>query len=189
MIYRHRFRVSAPLEAVSAFHSRSAAMAAITPPPLIVQIHQAPRVLADGDEMAFSLWLGPLPLSWRARIEEMTPYGFVDRQVQGPMGLWQHRHTFVPIDDNTTEVVDEVELAVRPHPLWGPVGLGMALSLPLLFAYRAWRTRRLVVRWDQLQEHQNLPNSNVLSAALLALAGILSVGLLRFLSSRWGGRG
>ena len=75
MIYRHRFRVSAPLEAVSAFHSRSAAMAAITPPPLIVQIHQAPRVLADGDEMAFSLWLGPLPLSWRARIEGVPVAG------------------------------------------------------------------------------------------------------------------
>lgn len=189
MRYHHRFQVRSPVEVVSAFHSRSAAMAAITPPPLIVQIHDAPQVLGEGDEMAFSLWLGPLPLRWRARIEDVTSSGFVDRQVQGPMGHWQHRHTFVPVDDATTQVVDEVELAVRRHPIWGPVGMGMALGLPILFAYRAWRTRQLLARWEELQQGYVLPNNNALSAGIIALAGIMALGLLRTLFLRRGGPG
>jgi hypothetical protein len=32
-------------------------MAAITPPPIIVKVHHAPPVLADGDEMDFTMWL------------------------------------------------------------------------------------------------------------------------------------
>lgn len=144
MRYRHVFRIKAPLPAVAAFHSRSASMPAITPPPILVRVHQAPAVLEEGDDMDFTLWLGPLPVHWRARIEDVTPTGFVDRQLDGPMGHWVHRHSFVPIDANTTDVVDEVDLGLRLHPIWGPAGLGMALGLPVLFAYRGWRTRRLL---------------------------------------------
>lgn len=144
MRYQSRFRVHATVEAVASFHSRSASMAAITPPPIFVQIHDAPAQLAEGDQMDFTLWMGPLPLHWVAQFEDVTPHGFVDRQVRGPMRLWRHRHSFIPVDERATDVLDDVELEIRPHPLWGPVGLGMALGLPVLFAYRAWRTRQLL---------------------------------------------
>ena len=42
MIYRHQFRVNASLARVAEFHSRSASMAAITPPPIIARLHNAP---------------------------------------------------------------------------------------------------------------------------------------------------
>jgi ligand-binding SRPBCC domain-containing protein len=90
------------------------------------------------------MWLGPLPLRWLARIEDVSPTGFTDRQVRGPFERWIHRHTFVPVDETTTAVLDEIELKLRPHLLWGLVGLGMRLGLPFLFAYRGWRTRRLI---------------------------------------------
>jgi ligand-binding SRPBCC domain-containing protein len=144
MRFQHRFRVDAPLADVAEFHSNSASMAAITPPPIIVQVHQAPVVLQDGDEMDFTLWLGPLPLRWLARIEDVTARGFVDRQVRGPMQRWEHRHSFVPSDDGATEVVDVVEVELRRHLLWGPLGLGMWLGLPILFAFRGWKTRKLL---------------------------------------------
>lgn len=144
MKYQHRFRVSAPLQAVREFHSRSASMGAITPPPIVVRVHQAPEILEEGDEMDFTLWLGPLPMRWLARIEDVTPAGFLDRQVRGPMGSWQHRHSFVPIDASATEVVDDVELTIRPQLLWGVAGLGMTLGMPVLFAFRGWKTRRLL---------------------------------------------
>ena len=117
--------------------------------------------------MDFTLWFGPFPLRWVARIEALeaqTPEvssrlpqsgrrlglvrgasaGFADRQVRGPFAHWLHRHLFIPLDDQTTAVVDEIELKFRRHPLWGPVGVGMWLSLPFLFAYRARKTRRLL---------------------------------------------
>lgn len=146
MPYQHSFTVHAPLDAVRRFHSQSASMGAITPPPVIVRVHAAPAILGEGDEMEFTLWLGPLPLRWRARIEQVTPISFVDRMVAGPFAAWVHRHSFVPVDASTTRVVDDVEVKPLRHWFWGPVGWGMKLSLPMLFAFRGWKTRRLLER-------------------------------------------
>ena len=144
MIYRHRFQVNSPVERVAGFHSRSASMAAITPPPIIIRVQQAPPVLRDGDEMDFTMWLGLFPIHWLARIEAVSLNGFTDRQVSGPFAEWVHRHTFVEVNEQTTEVVDEITLQLRSHPLWWLVGVGMQIGLPALFAYRAWKTRRIM---------------------------------------------
>ena len=144
MEYKHRFEVKAPLTAVAEFHAQSASMAAITPPPVVVRIHSAPARLDDGDEMDFTMWLGPLPLRWLARIEDVGPSGFTDRQLRGPFQEWVHRHTFVSVDEATTAVVDEIDLSLRTRLWWRLVGFGMWLSLPLLFAYRGWKTRQLI---------------------------------------------
>jgi ligand-binding SRPBCC domain-containing protein len=143
MIFRHSFRVLAPLASVAAFHRRPEALAELTPL-LRVQLDRAPGVAEDGDELAFRIWIGPWPLRWRARIEGLTSTGFIDRQLSGPFRLWVHRHTFVPLDAETTAIRDEVRAVLRRHPIWGPLGLGMWLSLPCLFAFRAWKTRRLL---------------------------------------------
>jgi ligand-binding SRPBCC domain-containing protein len=144
MKFQHRFQVQAPLPAVAAFHRQSASMGAITPPPVIVRVHQAPAILNSDDEMAFTLWLGPLPLHWVARVEEVTPTGFVDRQLSGPFGAWVHRHTFRPVTADSTEVIDEIEITLADQWFWKIVGWGMYANLPLLFAYRAWQTKRQV---------------------------------------------
>jgi ligand-binding SRPBCC domain-containing protein len=144
MRYEHRFRVRAPLAVVADFLSRAASMPAITPPPIFVRVHRAPAVLSDGDEMDFTMWAGPLPMRWVAKIGDVSDRGFTDRQVQGPFDCWQHRHSFVPATHDLTEVVDQVEAGVKKHVVWGPVGLAMWIGLPMLFAYRGWRTRRLL---------------------------------------------
>lgn len=144
MRFKHRFKVKAPLADVADFHSHSASMGAITPPPAVVRVHEAPGRLAEGDQMDFTLWLGPMPIHWQARIEDVTATGFVDRQLRGPFQSWTHRHTFKPIDEQITEVVDEIDFKLDKHPVRGIVGLGMSLSLPLLFAYRGWKTRLLL---------------------------------------------
>lgn len=144
MKYAHRFRVEADLASVREFHRQSASMGAITPPPVIAVIHQAPELLDEGDEMTFTLWLGPLPLRWHAQIENVTPTSFQDRQVSGPFAKWIHRHTFVPLTDGATEVVDEIEAELDQGLLKRLVGTGMWLNLPILFAYRGWKTRRLL---------------------------------------------
>ncbi len=144
MRYRHLFRVRAPLTAVADFHKQAKSMAAITPPVIPVQMEQAPQRLDAGDQMAFTMWLGPLPVKWRAYIGQLSSTGFQDHQLEGPFRYWVHRHMFFQVDEHTTEVVDEVRAGLRWHPLWAPVGLSMWLGLPLLFAFRGWKTRRLL---------------------------------------------
>lgn len=144
LTFEHRFRVNAPVERVAAFHSNSASMPAITPPPMVAIIHHAPKYLKSGDTMDFTLWAGPIPIRWVARIEDASPSGFTDRQVRGPFAEWSHRHTFERVDEGTTDVVDRVEAAYKRHPFWGLAGRLMWAGMPLLFAYRGWRTRRLL---------------------------------------------
>jgi ligand-binding SRPBCC domain-containing protein len=145
MIFRHRFDVRAPLEEVAAFHRAPETLGAITPL-LRVEVERRRAPLDEGDELDMMIRLGPLSMPWRARIEGLSAVGFVDRQLSGPFRLWVHRHGFVPLGANSTLVLDEVRAIPRRHPIWGPLGLGMWLSLPLLFAYRAWQTRRLLER-------------------------------------------
>jgi ligand-binding SRPBCC domain-containing protein len=144
MKYRHQFRVRAPLPALAEFHAQSASMGAITPPPISVRVTRAPARLREGDEMAFTMWLGPVPLKWVAHIENVSGRGFSDRQISGPFQEWTHRHTFAALSEATTEVRDEVQARLRKHVIWGAVGLAMWLGLPLQFAYRARQTRCLL---------------------------------------------
>lgn len=146
MRFEHRFRVNAPLAAVAEFHSRAASMPAITPPPMVVKVHSAPERLGEGDVMDFTLWAEPVPLRWVARIEGASGAGFIDRQVRGPFASWVHRHEFATVDDAATEVIDRVEAELKRHAMWGPIGWLMWSGMPLLFAFRARQTKRLLER-------------------------------------------
>ncbi len=144
-VYRHRFVVAAPREAVAAFHRRPESLAAITPPGIVLRLGPTPALLGEGDRMRFTLRLaGLLPIPWAARISEMGPEGFVDSQEEGPFALWRHEHRFVALGPEATAVEDLVTALPRRHVYWGPVGLAFWLGMPLLFAYRAWRSRRLI---------------------------------------------
>lgn len=144
MVYRHRFSVKTPLASVASFHADSSSMGSITPPPVIVRVHSAPALLGEGDRMDFTLWLLLLPLRWVARIQDVSQSGFTDVQLSGPFRTWQHRHEFCPLDERTTEVRDTVQASLSRNPLKWLVGLGMWLTLPVLFAYRGWKTRRIL---------------------------------------------
>jgi len=144
MIFNHRFRVKAPLSEVAAFHHLAASMRAITPPPLRVQIHDAPAKLSAGDEMDFSLQFGPFRLRWVARIENVSAAGFTDRQLRGPFQEWNHRHSFHQVDENITEVSDKISSQLKKSFGGRLLGWGLWLGLPFLFAYRGWKTRALL---------------------------------------------
>jgi ligand-binding SRPBCC domain-containing protein len=144
MQYRHTFSVNAPIERVADFHRASASMAAITPPPILVRLHQAPEILTEGDEMRFTLWFGPLALRWLARVEKLSETGFIDKQIEGPFEHWEHEHCFQALNPDRTLVIDQVSAGVKRHWFWGLVGRVMWLNLPVLFAYRGWKTRALL---------------------------------------------
>ncbi len=146
MKYVHRFRVDSPVEEVAAFHRRASGMGTLTPPPVIVRLHHAPVELGEGDEMVFTLWIGPLPVHWRARIDQVSPTGFRDRQVEGPFASWVHRHRFVRLDPHQTEIVDEVEATLSQAWPRRLLPWFMWVNMPLFFAYRTWKTRRILRR-------------------------------------------
>ncbi len=131
------------LDAVLRFHQDPRALARLTPPPIIMQLHRDDRrSLTEGD-IEFSLWFGPIPIRWIARHEPgPTAHSFADSQIKGPLAYWRHEHLFSEADDGV-QLTDRITLAHRN----GLLGLLTRLTfdgLPLrvLFAYRHWRTRR-----------------------------------------------
>ena len=141
-VFRSRFRVDAPLEVVSEFHANPEALKLLTPPGTRVRIHRAEPV-AEGSRVAFTLYLGPVRIRWLARHRDVGPRGFTDVQERGPMARWEHRHRFRPQPDGGTLVEDVVSYRY-PGGLAGLLArlLFNPLSLRLLFAWRAYATRR-----------------------------------------------
>lgn len=141
-VYQRSFIVAASLEKVAAFHSDSRVLKRLSPPPIVVHIHRT-EPLTEGSQTEFTLWLGPLPVRWLAVHRQVEPLaGFVDEQARGPFRRWVHRHEFQARGQTETEVTDGVESEFGDAGLDWLVSRMIWLGVPLLFAYRAWRTRR-----------------------------------------------
>ncbi len=140
--FDYHFTVPAPLAAVAKFHSDTRALKLLTPPPTIVQLHSV-EPLAEGSVSKFTLWVGPLPLRWTAVHRDVSERGFTDVQVAGPVARWEHTHTFTPLDPHATRIEEHIEFEHRRGP-WGLVTRALFAwpNLRLMFAYRAWVTRR-----------------------------------------------
>jgi len=141
-VFRDRFRVKAPLEAVAAFHASTAALRKLSPPPIFVQLHHI-EPLAEGSISEFTLWFGPLPLRWRAVHSQVNPAsGFCDTQLSGPMAAWRHTHSWEALPGGLVELREQVEYT--HHPGWRGLMTRILFAPPLLailFAYR-----RLIIR-------------------------------------------
>jgi ligand-binding SRPBCC domain-containing protein len=145
-VFDYAFIVDAPLEAVRDFHRDTSALKILTPPPTIVRIHDV-EPLAEGSVSRFTLWVGPLPLRWKAVHRGVTDRGFTDVQASGPAAKWEHTHSFVPLSDGRTEIREHIEYEHNRGP-WGLVTrlLFSWPNLQMMFAYRAWITRRCLAR-------------------------------------------
>jgi ligand-binding SRPBCC domain-containing protein len=144
MKYQHTLRLKAPASRVAEFHALPGGLGSLTPPPVFVQLHDPPERIQAGSEVSFTLWFGLLPVRWTACFEQAGEDGFTDRQVRGPFQVWLHRRAFHPLDGRTTEIFEEIEARLRPELSWRLFGLLLWLNLPVLFAYRSWKLRRLL---------------------------------------------
>ena len=140
--FNYSFTVAVPRPAVTAFHHDTRALKRLFPPPIIVELHHF-EPLAENAEASFTMWFGPIPLRWRAVHTDVSPEGFTDTQLTGPLARWQHTHRFVAVDDEHTRVEEHINYEHEP----GLKGLFTRLlfnrpALTLLFSYR-----QLVTRW------------------------------------------
>lgn len=146
MKFQHSFLVDAPVEAVAAFHGDTRALKRLTPPPIVAQIHDV-EPLGEGSQAHFTLWFGPLPLRWHAVHRDVSPSGFTDTMVSGPLRSWQHTHRFVAVGTGQTRVED---IIIYEHPNGRRGFLSRALfarpGLLYLFTARKILTRRGVAQ-------------------------------------------
>lgn len=156
-VFDYKFRVSAPLSAVRAFHRDTRALKLLTPPPTLVRLHDV-EPLAEGSVSRFTLWVGPLPLHWTAVHRNVSEHGFTDVQAEGPAKKWEHTHTFTPISDDETELHEHIEYEHRPGR-WGFVTrvLFARPNLRAMFFYRKLVTRRQLENPSRRAAYEGAP--------------------------------
>lgn len=144
-VFKHSFRVKAPIQAVADFHGSTTALKKLTPFPVIVQIHHL-EPLGEGSMAEFTMWFGPFPVRWNARHVNVDPvHGFTDIQEKGPMLSWRHTHSFKEITKEITEIKDEIQYEYFPglKYIWTRL-LYSPIMLQILFRYRSLVTQKAV---------------------------------------------
>jgi ligand-binding SRPBCC domain-containing protein len=141
-IFDHSFTVDAPIEIIRDFHHDTSALKKLTPPPMIAQMRRIDP-LAEDSISEFTLWLGPIPIHWRAIHRNVSANQFTDVQVEGPAKSWEHTHTFVDLGDRRTQVDDHIEYELHSTVKGFPTKLLFSKAgLHGLFTWRMLATRR-----------------------------------------------
>lgn len=140
-VLESRMTIGRPRAEVFAFLADPHTLPRLTPPSARVHVLGATQPLAAGAVIDLRLrWLG-LPLRWRQFVREYDPpYRFLDVQLRGPWGRWEHRHQFLERPEGT--LVEE-RLAYRlPFGVAGRAVHGLLVRRQLAAAC-AYRRRRL----------------------------------------------
>lgn len=139
---RQRFKkqteVTAPPEAVFAWHEQPGAVERLTPPWEKVRMVKRGESLRIGTVVIFKVFAGPFTKTWVAEhVEYDPPRLFADIQRQGPFAYWYHRHWFEATERGTTMMTDDVEYELPLGWLGELFGGGFTRSkLERMFAYR-----------------------------------------------------
>ena len=135
-------------DAAFAFFADAYNLEAITPPWLRFRI-LTPRPIAmrEGALIDYRLSLHRVPCRWHTRIDAWEPgRRFVDRQISGPFGVWDHTHTFEAVRGGTL-IRDHVVYRMPLGPL-GEIGRRVLIGRDLerIFDYRREAIERLLVQ-------------------------------------------
>lgn len=128
--------IDAPVEALRHWHFRPGAFVRLNPPWEKATVLSMPEPLVDGSRAIIEVGIGPVRKRWIAE-HEITPTGFIDRQIEGPFALWEHEHRFEAITPKTSRLTDSIRYRL-------PLGwLGRLFGKPIverklerLFRYR-----------------------------------------------------
>lgn len=147
-VFEHRSIIPTTVEAIIAFHEHPRAFQRLTPPPVFIHVQRNDLQSLTEGEVAFTMWMGPIPVRWLARHEAgPTPHSFIDRQLEGPLAVWEHQHIFEAVPEGVA-LIDHITLEHRKGWRGWLTRLAFdGLPLRMLFIYRHWRTR-LALRQD-----------------------------------------
>ena len=142
-VFKHQFKIAAPLESVTSFHADTSALRLLTPPPAFVLIHRSDK-LKNGAIAKFTIWLGLIPIHWTAVHENVSLHGFTDIQIDGPFSSWLHTHRFDELPDGDIIIRDQITAEFGKNIYHSLVSRVMWFTLPFLFRYRKWRTIKFI---------------------------------------------
>lgn len=129
---------------VYAYHAAPGAFGRLLPPWDNVSPGAPHPGLVDGSVVEIVVKRGPVKMRGRFQHSEVRPgEGFVDRQLEGPFGAWEHRHDFVPSGAGCL-LRDQIRYRAPAGGLF--IGGMVRRELVRLFSFRHARTRSDLAR-------------------------------------------
>ena len=173
-----RTRLEATPEEAYRWHARPGAFERLNPPwDAAVVESRSGGIEEDGARVV--LRVGPLGQRWVAEHDGAVPgREFHDRQVSGPLALWEHAHRFVPDGPSACTLEDRIEYALPAGPIGDLVG-GRAVRtlLDRMFAYRHRVTA------GDLAAHAACREGDPMKVAITGASGLLGTALVPFLTA------
>lgn len=133
--FTHSFVVDSNIDKVWKFYTNINHLKIITPKRMKIEILDGDNILEENMEY----WLKARLITntkWQSRITRLRPYEYVDEMVGSKFKTWKHLHQFNKIDDNKTEVVDQIDFQL-PFGVIGKLFENYAMrKLYEIFEYR-----------------------------------------------------
>ena len=128
--------IDAPADLLRDWHFEPGTFEKLCPPWEPVRIVEFPGQIQDGAMAVFEVRLGPLQRKWVA-LHQLTDFGFIDRQIEGPFAHWEHSHRFETIGERRSRLTDtihyELPLGIVGQVFGNPF---VVRKLDRLFRYR-----------------------------------------------------
>jgi uncharacterized protein len=160
------------------WQARPSTFERLIPPWQRLRVVERPQALVNGARLELLYRGGPVKGRWVAEYTGVVRgRQFVDRQVQGPFGVWEHTHRFVPRGEGQSELIDHVEYELPLGRLSG--GLGSAritAGLQRIFRLRHARTR------GDLERHGAWKTRAPLKVAIGGATGMIGSHLATYLA-------
>lgn len=144
--------IAAPVEHLRDWHFQPGAFARLTPPWEKARVIAMPEPLTDGAIAIIEVGIGPFRKRWVA-CHEITPWGFLDRQQEGPFAFWEHEHRFEALTPGTSRLTDSIRYRL-------PLGwIGRFFGMPFVERKldRLFRYRHGVTAADLARQAQGTP--------------------------------
>ena len=178
-VFEWRSIMPVPADELYAYHARPGAFERLAPPWQRIHVVEQQGGVQDGGRLVFEYGLGPVKRRWAAEVSgHIEGRQFVDHQVHGPFGRWQHTHRFEPIDDHTSELHDRVEYSLPAGQVTDVLG-GMPVTgfLRRLFQFRHERTRA------DLRRHAAWAGESPLTVVIAGAGGVVGSALAPYLTT------
>ncbi len=138
--FHHTFIVNAEIDRVWKFYTDIGHLQIVSPPHMQIQIVKCThQQLIEGSEV----WLTGILLTrskWHSRITKLAPYEYIDEMLTGRFKVWKHVHGFRKLDNDRTEVIDEIEFELHYGWLGGLFEGYVHSQLEKIFVHRKQAT-------------------------------------------------
>jgi ligand-binding SRPBCC domain-containing protein len=143
IVYRSKFDV--PARQLFAFHTDVTNLPRISPPLPRFRLLTQPKPVQAGDVQVIRMSVGPVVATLRARAVRVVDGKLIeDVQQRGPFRAWRHQHRIREIAPGRCELTDAVAFRFFPTRLGHALDRLLVPGLMATFAWRHWRTRRLL---------------------------------------------